>query len=158
MDMAGSVTQRIGPGLPSRARAHAGDPRPAPGRPACPQVRRDRDQPHGRTSLPRRAARLVRAMACRLLFLPSERELEIESGEMTLLEATRAVGLPIASACGQNGACARCGLEILEGASAIDAPSEREERIKERNRIDPKLRLACRVRPRGDMTVRAAYW
>lgn len=77
---------------------------------------------------------------------------------MTLLEATRAAGLPIASACGENGACARCGLEIVEGADGIEAASAREVRIKERNRIDATLRLACRVRPRGDITVRAAYW
>lgn len=90
--------------------------------------------------------------------MPSEKELEIEAGETTLLEATRAVGLPIASACGENGACARCGLEILEGGDAIETPSDREVRIKERNRIESHLRLACRVRPRGDVTVRAAYW
>ena len=90
--------------------------------------------------------------------MPSAREIEIEAGEMTLLEATRAVGLPIASACGENGACARCGLEILEGGDAIEAPSDREVRIKERNRIESHLRLACRVRPGGDVTVRAAYW
>ncbi len=90
--------------------------------------------------------------------MPSEKELEIEAGEATLLEATRAVGLPIASACGENGACARCGLEILEGADALEPPSDREVRIKERNRIDSHLRLACRVRPFGDVTVRAAYW
>jgi adenylate cyclase len=90
--------------------------------------------------------------------MPSERTLEIEAGEMTLLEATRAAGLPIASACGENGACARCGLEILAGAAALDTESEREQRIKQRNRIEPALRLACRVRPRGDVTVRAGYW
>lgn len=97
-------------------------------------------------------------MRCRIRFLPSEKELEIEAGEVTLLEATRAVGLPIASACGENGACARCGLEIVEGADAIEAPSDREVRIKQRNRIDEALRLACRVRPSADVTVRAAYW
>jgi adenylate cyclase len=91
-------------------------------------------------------------------FLPSERCVEIEAGEQTLLEATRAAGLPIASACGENGACARCGLEILEGAEAIEVETDREIRIKERNRIDAVLRLACRVRPRGDMVVRARYW
>lgn len=93
-----------------------------------------------------------------ILFLPSERRIEIEAGEMTLLEATRAAGLPIASACGENGACARCGLRILEGSEGLEAETEREQRIKERNRIDPDLRLACRVRPRAALTARAAYW
>ena len=97
-------------------------------------------------------------MRCTLRFLPSDRTIEIEAGEVTLLEATREAGLPIASACGQNGACARCGLEIISGAQAIEEESAREARIKERNRIDPDLRLACRVHPRGDMTVRATYW
>ncbi len=97
-------------------------------------------------------------MAIRILFLPSERTIELEPGEQTLLEATREAGLPIASACGQNGACARCGLEVVEGRDAIEPESEREERIKQRNRIDPDLRLACRVRPAGNMTVRATYW
>ena len=97
-------------------------------------------------------------MRCRVRFLPSEKEIEVEAGEMTLLEATRAVDLPIASACGENGACARWGLEIVAGADAIAPETEREETIKARNRIDATLRLACRVHPRGDMTVRATYW
>ncbi len=77
---------------------------------------------------------------------------------MTLLDATLAAGLPIASACGSEGACARCGLEIVEGESGLAPETERERRIKERNRIDPKHRLACRVRPETDLTVRAGYW
>lgn len=91
-------------------------------------------------------------------FLPSERSIEIDPDEMTLLEATRAVGLPIASACGENGACARCGLLILEGGENLEIETERETRIKLRNRIDPKQRLACRVRPQGSLSVRATYW
>ena len=97
-------------------------------------------------------------MRCQIRFLPSNRALEIEAGEMTLLEATRAVGLPIASACGENGACARCGLEVLAGGEALAPETEREARIKARNRIDDRLRLACRVSPQGDLTVRATYW
>lgn len=97
-------------------------------------------------------------MQCRIHFLPSGRSIEIEAEAMTLLEITREVGLPIASACGENGACARCGLEIVEGTTHLAGESDRERRIKQRNRIDPELRLACRVRPRSDLTVRARYW
>jgi adenylate cyclase len=97
-------------------------------------------------------------MKCAIRFLPSGRSIQIEVEEMTLLEATRQVGLPIANACGENGACARCGLQIIEGAGSLAQETDRERRIKERNRIGPELRLACRVRPRGDLTVRALYW
>ena len=95
---------------------------------------------------------------CRIVFLPSGRNVEIAAGTMTLIDATTAAGLPIASACGAEGACARCGLEIVAGAETLEPESERERRIKERNRIDPHQRLACRVRPTGDLTVRASYW
>ncbi|MFO0691087.1 MAG: 2Fe-2S iron-sulfur cluster-binding protein [Myxococcota bacterium] len=95
---------------------------------------------------------------CVIRFLPSERQVEIEAGEMTLLDATLRAGLPIASACGSEGACARCGLEIVAGAESLEPESERERRIKARNRIDERQRLACRVRPTADLTVRASYW
>jgi len=95
---------------------------------------------------------------CTILFLPSGRTVEITPGETTLLDATTAAGLPIASACGSEGACARCGLEIVAGGESLEPETERERRIKARNRIDPAHRLACRVRPRGDLTVRASYW
>jgi adenylate cyclase len=97
-------------------------------------------------------------MPCEIRFLPSNRTIKISARTLTLLEATRAVDLPIASACGENGACARCGLEIIEGLENLDRESEREKIIKQRNRIDPNLRLACRVRPMGNLTVRAPYW
>ena len=95
---------------------------------------------------------------CTIRFLPTDRRVEIGVGEMTLLDATVAAGLPIASACGSEGACARCGLEIVTGAENLAPETERERRIKERNRIDPAQRLACRVRPESDLTVRASYW
>ena len=97
-------------------------------------------------------------MQCEIEFLPSARKVSIEVGHTTLLEATRRAGLPIASACGENGACARCGLEILAGEETLEPATEREQRIKQRNRIDPGLRLACRVHPRANLTVRASYW
>jgi len=109
----------------------------------------DCDGTDGRSEAPAR---------CTIRFLPSQRQIEIAPGEMTLLDATLAAGLPIASACGAEGACARCGLEIVAGGEDLALESDRERRIKERNRIDPRQRLACRVRPTGDLTVRASYW
>jgi len=92
-----------------------------------------------------------------ILFMPSERRIRVEP-DTTLLEATRRAGLPIASACGENGVCARCGVRILAGGETLAAEGETERRIKARNRIDPELRLACRVRVAGPLTVTADYW
>ena len=76
----------------------------------------------------------------------------------SLLEAAREVGLPMANACGADGLCARCGVRILEGGEALPPETPREREVKRRNRIDPELRLACRVSLAGDLVVSAPYW
>lgn len=96
-------------------------------------------------------------MECRIRFLPSQREKQVPQGA-NLLEAAREVGLPVASACGADGICGRCGLEVVEGAPSLSPPSEREERVKARNRVDPGLRLACMVTVEADLVVTAPYW
>ena len=90
-------------------------------------------------------------------FEPSGREVRVLRGT-TLLEAARRAGLPSASACGADGLCGRCGLEILEGEAAGGAESESETRSKRRNRVESGQRLACRVILSADARVRASYW
>ncbi len=92
-----------------------------------------------------------------LRFEPSRKSIEVPAGT-TLLEAARRAGLPVASACGADGICARCGLEILEGAETIAPETERERDVKRRNRIAAALRLSCYIDIAGDMTVTAPYW
>jgi ferredoxin len=76
----------------------------------------------------------------------------------TLLEAARGAGLPIASACSGAALCARCGLNVLEGAESLDPERLDERRQKERNRVPAEQRLACRAGVHGDVTATAAYW
>ena len=90
-------------------------------------------------------------------FEPSGREVRVLRGT-TLLEAARRAGLPLASACGADGLCARCDVEILDGGASLEAESESERRCKLRNRVDPRQRLACRVILSSDARVRASYW
>ena len=90
-------------------------------------------------------------------FQPSGKELRVERGT-TILEAARRAGLPMASSCGADGICARCGLRVLAGARGLSPETEPETRQKQRNRIDPSLRLACRAEAFGDVEVTAGYW
>jgi len=76
----------------------------------------------------------------------------------SLLDAARIAGLPIASACSGVALCARCGLDILAGASALDPEREDERQQKLRNRIPAEQRLACRAGVHGDVTATATYW
>jgi ferredoxin len=92
---------------------------------------------------------------CLIRFEPSQRSVRVAAGT-TLLDAAHLAELPVAGSCGADGVCGRCGLEILAGRQS--AETERERDIKARNRIDPKLRLACRLTVSGDLTVTAPYW
>ena len=92
-----------------------------------------------------------------IVFLPSNQRARVESGT-SLLEAARSVGLPVASACGADGICGRCGMQILEGAETLPAETEGEHSIKQRNRVEANLRLSCRIRIEGDLTGTATYW
>lgn len=76
----------------------------------------------------------------------------------TLIGAIARAGLPLASACGADGLCGRCGVAILAGESALEPETADELRIKSRNRIDPKLRLACRTLVTADLEITASYW
>ena len=96
-------------------------------------------------------------MECVVRFLPSQRRIEVPRGT-TLLEAARSAGLPVASACGADGICARCGLDILAGGEQLPPESACETRVKAANRIDERLRLACRIELECDLVVTAPYW
>ena len=95
------------------------------------------------------------ARADSLRFLPAGISREVAKGTR-LIDAVREAGLPIARACGDDLVCAKCGVRILAGRVAREAPVER--RAKQRNRVPDELRLACALRVRGDLTVTADYW
>jgi ferredoxin len=96
-------------------------------------------------------------MTVRVRFLPSGAEVLAEAGA-TLHEAARRAGLPIASACGADGICGRCGVLCVEGEAHLPPETPAESEVKARNRVDSRYRLACRVSPQGDVTVTAPYW
>ena len=88
-------------------------------------------------------------------FEPSGREIRVDTGTR-LIDGVRDAGLPIASACGDDLVCARCGVRILFGSVSRESPLERE--TKARNRVPAELRLACAVRVREDLVLAADYW
>lgn len=76
----------------------------------------------------------------------------------SLLAAAGRLGLPVASACGEEGLCARCGLRIVEGGESLPPASDEERDAKARNRVDPELRLSCQLALDRDLVVTAPYW
>jgi len=96
-------------------------------------------------------------MKAEVRFRPSGMTLEVPIGT-SLLEAARSAELPMASACGADGLCGRCGLKVLAGAEHLSEEREPEARAKERNRIPGELRLACQATLSGPVEVTASYW
>jgi uncharacterized 2Fe-2S/4Fe-4S cluster protein (DUF4445 family) len=90
-------------------------------------------------------------------FQPSGQSLRVPLGT-PLIEAVRRAGLPMASACGADGICGRCGVRVLAGAGALSAETRDEGEVKRRNRVEAGLRLACRATLGGPVEVTASYW
>jgi adenylate cyclase len=72
----------------------------------------------------------------------------------TVLEVSRAAGIPHPSACGGRGRCASCRVLVLSGREALPAPTGLEARMLERIRAPEAVRLACQIRPAGPLGVR----
>ena len=98
-----------------------------------------------------------RSVDIEVSFQPSGRMLRVSPGT-TVLEAARRAGLPMASACGADGLCGRCGVRVLRGGDALSDETPDEARVKRANRIAGELRLACRAAISGPVEVTASYW
>lgn len=82
-------------------------------------------------------------------------------GQGTLMARCLAAGIPVASACSGRGACGRCVLTILQGAEALEQPSDHESRVLARNGAKAGQRLGCQCDVSDgstDLLVTTGYW
>jgi adenylate cyclase len=86
------------------------------------------------------------------LTYPSGRTIEIVPG-LSVLEASRFAGIPHASVCGGRGRCSTCRIRAQGDASAMPLAEIEEKRVLERVGAAPDVRLACQLRPTGDLRV-----
>lgn len=75
-----------------------------------------------------------------------------------LLEAVQRASLPMASACGADGICGRCGVEVKGVDGSLSPENAAESDVKRRNRVPAGQRLACRAIVHGPVEVTASYW
>ena len=71
----------------------------------------------------------------------------------SLLEASRAGGIPHAAVCGGRGRCSTCRIRVTEGVERLPPPAAGEARVLARIGATPGIRLACQVRPTHDLAV-----
>ena len=85
--------------------------------------------------------------------LPDNVTIDCAIGE-SVLEAARRAHLPIAHACGGKAKCSTCRIWILEGGEACPAKETLERELTGRLGLTDDIRLACQLRPTGDITFR----
>ena len=86
------------------------------------------------------------------LSYPSGRVVQIVRG-VSVLEASRMAGIPHASVCGGRGRCSTCRIKVEGAKEAIPAPAPEEAKLLNRVGAAPDVRLACQLRPHGDLRV-----
>jgi adenylate cyclase len=86
------------------------------------------------------------------LTYPSGRVVRIVRG-VSVLEASRMAGIPHASVCGGRGRCSTCRVKVAGPDEAIPPPAPEEVTVLQRVGAAPDVRLACQLRPRGDLRV-----
>ena len=85
--------------------------------------------------------------------LPDNILIDCAAGEL-VLEASRRAHLPIAHACGGKAKCSTCRVWILEGVDFCPAQAGVERELTSRLGLSDDIRLACQLRPTGDITFR----
>lgn len=71
----------------------------------------------------------------------------------SVLEASRLGGIPHYSVCGGKGQCSTCRVQVIEGGENLPPPEAMEQKTLNRIGATPDIRLACQVRPVGNVSV-----
>jgi adenylate cyclase len=83
---------------------------------------------------------------------PDGRFIDIGRG-FSVLEASRLLGVPHAAVCGGRGRCSTCRVRVQADPAALPPPSADEAKVLRRVAAGPMVRLACQLRPLGDLRV-----
>jgi adenylate cyclase len=71
----------------------------------------------------------------------------------SVLEASRSFHLPHASMCGGRARCSTCRVRVTAGQEYCPPPAQDEKDTLERIRAPAEVRLACQLRPQGNVSV-----
>ena len=71
----------------------------------------------------------------------------------SVLEASRSFHLPHAAMCGGRARCSTCRVRVTAGDQNLPAAANDEQATLERIGATPDVRLACQLRPQGDISV-----
>ncbi len=83
---------------------------------------------------------------------------ESRDPEDTILDISVDHRIPHLHECGGSGLCTTCRVRILDGLSNLTPLSSKERIISRERGWDSSIRLACQVRPTGDVSLQRLIW
>ncbi|OQP83702.1 adenylate/guanylate cyclase domain-containing protein [Rhizobium rhizosphaerae] len=83
---------------------------------------------------------------------PDGRVLSVNRG-FSLLEASRAAGIPHVAICGGRGRCSTCRVRVTEGLDRLPPAGKAERATLERINAPDNVRLACQLKPQFDVAI-----
>lgn len=83
--------------------------------------------------------------------------LDVPAGA-NLMKALLAAGLPVASSCRGDGVCAKCRVQVIDGATNLNAPNDTEKFLRERHGLTKTERISCQTEVLGDVVIDTSYW
>lgn len=83
---------------------------------------------------------------------PNHRVVVVPRGT-SVLEASRAAGIPHTALCGGRGRCSTCRVRVTGGLEALPPPNATEAAVLARMKAPASVRLACQLRPTDDLSV-----
>jgi adenylate cyclase len=103
------------------------------------------------------AGRTIRGLVYRLRRQPvlthsNGQRMRIQPGA-TVLETLRANRIPHASVCGGRARCTTCRIQVTDGLAALPPPTGLEAKALARIEAPEGLRLACQIRPTGNIAI-----
>jgi 2Fe-2S ferredoxin len=93
------------------------------------------------------------AIMPKVRFEPDAIEIEVPLGT-TILDASRAAGAQVGSACGGVCGCSTCHVYVKQNLASLSAPQDREEDIMDKAfDVRPESRLGCQAKVLRDVLV-----
>jgi ferredoxin, 2Fe-2S len=90
----------------------------------------------------------------RVTFLHSQGRTGVVEDNVTLLEASKALGFPLNHDCGGNASCTTCRVEVQMGGENLSEIDFEEQDLLDREALsEPWHRLGCQARVLGDVVV-----
>lgn len=77
---------------------------------------------------------------------------------INLMKALQEAAVPVGASCSGEGVCAKCYVEIVEGAENLSPVTALEKSLLKKYSFPQHTRISCLVRVKGDIKIDAPYW